>query len=57
MNQKKKRGLASVDKEKRKAIAKLGGQAAHKKGTAHEFTSKEAKKAGKKGGSTKKSGL
>jgi general stress protein YciG len=45
-----KRGFASMPKEKVREIARKGGQAAHKKGTAHEFTSSEARKAGKKGG-------
>jgi len=45
-----KRGFASMDKNKRALIAKSGGIAAHKKGTAHEFTKSEASAAGKKGG-------
>ncbi|MEX2365404.1 MAG: KGG domain-containing protein [Pseudohongiellaceae bacterium] len=44
------RGFASMDKEKQKEIASKGDKAAHEKGTAHEFDSKEASKAGKKGG-------
>lgn len=48
-----KRGFASMSEEKRKAIAALGGTAAHAKGVAHEFTTKEAKAAGKKGGLAK----
>ncbi len=31
-------------------IASKGGKAAHQKGKAHEFTSEEARKAGRKGG-------
>jgi general stress protein YciG len=31
-------------------IASKGGKAAHKKGTAHQFTSESAKIAGRKGG-------
>ncbi|HMA09701.1 MAG TPA: KGG domain-containing protein, partial [Ramlibacter sp.] len=31
-------------------IASEGGRAAHEKGTAHEFTSEEAREAGRKGG-------
>ena len=46
----KKRGFASMDEEKQKEIASKGGKAAHEKGTAHEFTSEEAREAGKKGG-------
>jgi uncharacterized protein len=45
-----KRGFASMDEEKVREIASKGGKAAHEKGTAHEFTSEEAREAGKKGG-------
>ena len=44
------RGFASMDEEKQRQIASEGGKAAHEKGTAHEFSSKEAREAGKKGG-------
>ena len=44
------RGFASMDQEKQRAIASKGGHAAHQKGTAHEFNSKEAAEAGRKGG-------
>ncbi len=46
----KKRGFASMNKEKQREIASRGGKAAHEKGTAHEFTSEEARNAGRKGG-------
>ncbi len=46
----KERGFASMDSEKQKEIARKGGKAAHEKGTAHQFTSEEARAAGKKGG-------
>jgi uncharacterized protein len=46
----RKRGFASMDTEKQREIARKGGQAAHQKGTAHEFTSDEAREAGRKGG-------
>jgi general stress protein YciG len=46
----KQRGFASMDQEKQREIARKGGKAAHEKGTAHEFTSEEARAAGKKGG-------
>jgi general stress protein YciG len=36
--------------EKQRQIASKGGKAAHQKGTAHEFTSEEARAAGRKGG-------
>lgn len=41
-----------MDKAKHREIARIGGQTAHKKGTAHEFTSDEARAAGRKGGKT-----
>jgi general stress protein YciG len=44
------RGFASMDEEKQREIASKGGKAAHEKGTAHEFTSEEAREAGRKGG-------
>ncbi|MES2148670.1 MAG: KGG domain-containing protein [Pseudomonadota bacterium] len=40
------RGFASMDPEKQREIASEGGKAAHEKGTAHEFTSEEARRAG-----------
>lgn len=46
----KRRGFASMSTEKRKKIASMGGKASHAKGTAHEFTSEEARIAGRKGG-------
>jgi uncharacterized protein len=45
-----KRGFASMDRSKQREIASKGGRAAHAKGTAHEFTSDEARVAGRKGG-------
>jgi general stress protein YciG len=39
-----------MDPQKQREIASKGGKAAHEKGTAHEFTSEEARIAGKKGG-------
>lgn len=47
---KSKRGFASMDQAKQREIASKGGKAAHQKGTAHEFTSEEAREAGRKGG-------
>jgi general stress protein YciG len=44
------RGFASMDPEKQREIARKGGKAAHEKGTAHEWTSEEARTAGRKGG-------
>lgn len=45
-----KRGFSSMDPDKQREIASKGGKAAHEKGTAHEFTSEEARVAGRKGG-------
>jgi general stress protein YciG len=39
-----------MDPSKQREIASKGGRAAHAKGTAHEFTSDEARVAGRKGG-------
>ena len=47
---KENRGFASMDKKKQREISIKGGKAAHKKGTAHEFTPEEARAAGRKGG-------
>ena len=44
------RGFASMDRRLVSAIASKGGKAAHARGTAHEFTSEEAREAGRKGG-------
>lgn len=44
------RGFASMDEDKQKEIAGKGGKPTHEKGTAHEGTSEEARKAGQKGG-------
>lgn len=44
------KGFAAMDPEKQREIAGKGGRAAHLAGTAHEFTSEEAKRAGRKGG-------
>ena len=47
---KEDRGFASMDRSKQKEIASKGGKAAHQKGSAHEWTSEEAREAGRKGG-------
>ena len=39
-----------MDRSKQREIASKGGKAAHQKGTAHEWTSEEARDAGRKGG-------
>ena len=42
--------------EKQREIASKGGRAAHLKGTAHEWTSEEARSAGRKGGMISRGG-
>ncbi len=49
-NRTSKRGFASMDEDRQREIASEGGKAAHQKGTAHEFSSEEAREAGRKGG-------
>jgi uncharacterized protein len=46
----KPRGFAAISPERRSEIARKGGQAAHARGTAHKFTTEEARLAGMKGG-------
>jgi general stress protein YciG len=46
----KKRGFGSMSPERKREIAIMGGKAAHAKGTAHQFTTAEARAAGRKGG-------
>jgi len=46
----KRRGFASMNEAKQREIASMGGRAAHQKGTAHEFSSDEAREAGRRGG-------
>ena len=44
------RGFAGMGEQRQREIAAAGGRAAHKQGTAHEFSPTEARKAGQKGG-------
>jgi general stress protein YciG len=44
------RGFAAMDRTLVSEIARKGGKAAHSAGTAHDFTSDEARDAGRKGG-------
>jgi general stress protein YciG len=53
---KERRGFASMSPEKQREIASKGGRAAHTKGTAHEWTSEEARAAGRKGGQASRGG-
>ena len=47
---KEDRGFASMDRARQREIASKGGRAAHARGTAHEWTSEEAREAGRAGG-------
>jgi uncharacterized protein len=42
--------------DKQREIASKGGRAAHQKGTAHEWSSDEAREAGRKGGMASRGG-
>ena len=46
----RRRGFAAMDPNLVREISRKGGKAAHVAGTAHEFTSDEARAAGRKGG-------
>jgi general stress protein YciG len=39
-----------MSREQQRRIASEGGRAAHEQGTAHEFSTQEARQAGQKGG-------
>jgi uncharacterized protein len=45
-----RKGFAVISPERQRALARLLGQAAHRAGTAREWTRKEAIDAGRKGG-------
>ena len=53
---KERRGFARMPAEKQREIASKGGRAAHKKGTAHEWDTEEARAAGRKGGQVSQGG-
>jgi len=46
-----------MDPDKQREIASKGGRAAHQLGTAHEWTSDEARAAGRKGGAASRQRL
>ena len=53
LNRTHKRGFGTTvlqNPAKQREIASKGGKAAHQKGTAHEWTSEEAREAGRLGG-------
>lgn len=55
-SRKSKRGFASMSEERKRKIASMGGKAAHKAGTAHQWDPKSAALAGKKGGEASRGG-
>ena len=48
--QRKKRGFGSMDPERQREIARLGGQASAASPRGHRFRGKKAREAGRKGG-------
>lgn len=46
----RRRGFAAMGRDRVREIASKGGKAAHAAGTAHQFSSDEARVAGRKGG-------
>jgi len=56
MTKKCVKGFAGMSPERRQEIASMGGRAAHEKGTAHQWDSKEAAAAGSKGGKVSRGG-
>jgi general stress protein YciG len=44
------RGFAAMDPARQRELARRGGRAAHERGTAHEFSPEEARRAGQRGG-------
>jgi len=53
-SQKSRRGFAAMDPERQRQIASEGGRAAHRQGVAHEWSTEEARQAGRKGGQNSK---
>jgi len=53
---KQRRGFAAMDPAKQREIASRGGRAAHARGTGHEWTSEDAREAGRKGGRVSRGG-
>lgn len=49
MNNTRQRGFSLMDPEYQREIASLGGRAAHKNGSAHQWNSETAREAGRKG--------
>jgi len=55
-NGKQRRGFAAMSADKRREIASKGGRTAHELGMAHQWSSAEARAAGKKGGHISRGG-
>jgi general stress protein YciG len=55
-SEKQRRGFAAMNPDQVRELARRGGVAAHRAGTAHEFSSDEARAAGRKGGLAAHSG-
>lgn len=53
---KQRRGFAAMTPDKRRQIASKGGRTAHELGTAHQWSSDEARAAGRKGGHISRGG-
>lgn len=53
---KERRGFASMSPAMQREIASKGGKAAHRKGTAHQWSPEEAREAGRKGGQISRGG-
>ena len=49
-----RRGFGGMPQWRRREISRAGGKAAHRKGTAHQWTHEEAQEAGRKGGAWKR---
>ena len=47
MADKRKRGFAAMDPEKRQKVARKGGQVSQRRGTAHTFTREERRRGGR----------
>lgn len=56
MSEKQNRGFRAMDPEKHRAIASAGGKSAHAKGRGRQWTSEEAREAGRKGGLASRGG-
>lgn len=53
---KSRRGFAAMDPQRQREIARQGGQVAHRLGVAHQWSSDEAREAGRKGGQNSRAG-